>query len=242
MPRKTASSKINNSGNVKSVSRKSKKTLDIAELESSELITSEETGRDFSSFIKKPQIIVLIIALLIIGFAYQFKSIFVAALVNGQPISRLTVVKELEKQSGKQMMDSLVSKTLIAQEAKKQNVTVSQKEIDDEVKNIEDTLKKRGQNLDQLLEFQGTTRQEFLEQIKMQKTVQKLIGKDIKVTDKEINDYYEKNKDSFPEGSKEADLKESIKQQLEQQKLSDKFQSWIQELRNKAKINYFVSY
>lgn len=244
MPIKTSSS-IKTSKDAQSAAPKrirAKKT-DEAEVKLEKLENPAlGTAKDFSSILRKPQVLVLIIAILIIGFAYAFKSLFITALVNGQPISRITLIKELEKQSGKQMLDSLVSKALIMQEAKKENVTVSQKEIGDEVKNIEETLKKRGQSLDQLLTLQGTTRQEFIEQIKIQKMVQKLIGKDIQITDKEISDYYEKNKESFPQGSKESDLKANIKQQLEQQKLNEKFQSWVQGLRNKAKINYFVSY
>lgn len=246
MPVKTISSKKSLSKDTQTTAPrriKAKKTADKAETKPGESKTPAlETTRDFSSILRKPQVLVLIIAILIIGFAYAFKSLFVAALVNGQPISRITLIKEMEKQSGKQMLDSLVSKALIMQEAKKQNITVSQKEIDDEVKKIEDTLKKREQSLDQALTFQGTNRQEFIEQIKIQKMVQKLIGKNIQITDKEVNDYYEKNKESFPQGSNESELKENIKQQLEQQKLSGKFQSWIQGLKTSAKINYFVSY
>ncbi|MCL4415371.1 MAG: SurA N-terminal domain-containing protein [Actinobacteria bacterium] len=241
MPRKSSKT-----SDAKTAAPRRIQTKKIAEKKETKIEESNtaaiETPKGFSDILRKPQVIVLVIAILVIGFAYQFKSLFVAALVNGQPISRITLINELEKQSGKQMLDSLISKALIAQEAKKQNVTVSQKEIDDEVKRIEDTLKKRGQNLDQLLAFQGTTKQGFIEQIKIQKTVQKLIGKDIKVTDKEINDYYEKNKESLPKNAKPEELKTTIKDQMEQQKLSEKFQLWMQDLRNKAKINYFVSY
>ena len=48
---------------------------------------------------------------------------------------------------------------------------------------------------------------EFKEQIRVQKLVEKLIGKDIKVTDKEIDDYIEKNKDSIPQDAKPEEVR-----------------------------------
>ena len=46
------------------------------------------------------------------------RGLFVVALVNGEPISRIEVIKALEKQGGKATLDSLVTKKLIAQEAR----------------------------------------------------------------------------------------------------------------------------
>jgi len=68
----------------------------------------------------------LLVVVLVVA-AFLLKGLFIAALVNGQPISRFTVISELEKQSGKQALTSLVNQTLIFQEAKKKNITVSPK-------------------------------------------------------------------------------------------------------------------
>lgn len=192
--------------------------------------------------IKRNQVIVIALILLIVGVLFYFKGLFIAALVDGQPISRISLIKEMEKQSGKQTLNSLITQALIQQAASKQNIKVGNDEVDQEVKKISDTLEKRGQKLDQLLLTQGTTMVEFREQIRIQKLVEKLIGKDIKVDDKEINDYIEKNKESIPQDAKPEEVRSSIKQQLEQQKLSEKFQVWLDDLKAKAKITYFVNY
>lgn len=192
--------------------------------------------------IKRNQAIVIALILLIVGVLFYFKGLFIAALVDGQPISRISLIKEMEKQSGKQTLNSLITQALIQQAASKQNIKVGNDEVDQEVKKISDTLEKRGQKLDQLLLTQGTTMVEFREQIRIQKLVEKLIGKDIKVDDKEINDYIEKNKESIPQDAKPEEVRSSIKQQLEQQKLSEKFQVWLDDLKAKAKITYFVNY
>lgn len=215
-------------------SRSNKKT---AEKTNSATLTSK-----FPVKINKLQALILIAILVVIGILYNFKSLFIVATVNGEPISRISIVKELEKQGGKQTLNSLITKTLVLQEAKKQNVTVSNDEVNNELKKVEDSVSKRGQKLDDVLSLQGTTRLEFIGQIRMQKMVEKMIGKDIKVTDKEIDDYMEKNKEFIQEGTDSADLRNNVKEQLNQQKLGDKFQKWLSDLQKNAKINYFVNY
>lgn len=186
-----------------------------------------------ASFI--PLLVVIILTLLF----YFSKGLFVAATVNGQPIWRLTLVKELEKQAGKKVLDSLITRTLILQEAKKQKVSVTDEEVNKEISQIEETVNSQGQNLDQLLTAQGMTKNDLVEQIRTQKLVEKIAAKDIKITDEEVKDYFEENKSSFPKDKKFEEVEEDIKKQLEQEKLNEKIQTWIQSLRNAAKINYF---
>jgi len=174
--------------------------------------------------------------------AFFLKGLFVAALVNGEPISRLSLIQQLEKQGGKQALSALVNQALILQEAKKKNIQVSQAEIDASAKQIEDSLKSQGQNLDTALAMQGMTRQDFLIQLKLRNLVEKLLADKIKVTDKEISDYIEKNKATLPTNLTSDEIKKSVEEQLKQQKLGSASQAWIQELNKSAKINYFVTY
>ncbi|MCX6724672.1 MAG: hypothetical protein NTV20_01050, partial [Candidatus Shapirobacteria bacterium] len=72
--------------------------------------------------------------------------------------------------------------------------------------------------------------------------LEKMLGKDITVTDQEVSDYFTKNKATF---AKEATLTSetaSIKSTLLQQKLSDKLQPWLKDLQAKAKILYFLKF
>lgn len=207
------------------------------DLESLSVIESSKPYKPRNS-----RIYILIGILVLIAALFYFKGFFVAALVNGQPISRLTLIAELEKQGGKQALSSLVNQTLILQEAKKKNINVSQEEIDTQSKQIEDSLKKQGQSLDTALAVQGMTRQDFLMQLKIRSLVEKLLADQIKVTDKEINEYIEKNKDTLPTDLKEDEIKKGVMEQLKQQKMTSKSQEWLANLTKNAKINYFVNY
>ena len=186
--------------------------------------------------------IALIIIIVLLGAAiYYFRGLFVAAVVNGQPISRLEVIQQAEKQSGKQTLDTLVRDALIEQEAKKENVTVSDKEVNDEIATLQNNLKKQGQTLDQVLATQGMSQDDLRRLIRLDKLVQKMVGKNVSVSDKEINDYINKNKDNLP-NTDAATLKKQVKTQLTQTKTNLAVQSWLASLQQKANIVFFVQY
>lgn len=189
----------------------------------------------------KKQFIIPLVIVVIIALLYYFKGLFVVATVNGQPITSIALINEMKKESGKQSLNSLVSESLILQEAHKQNITISDKDIDGQINTLESSLTSQGQNLDDVLSQRGMTRNDLRDQIKVQLIVDKMLGSKVTVTDKEINDYYNQNKSSLPSTMDEKSAKASIKQQLRQQKIASAFQTWISGLEQKAKINYFVN-
>lgn len=203
---------------------------------------SAATPQNYSFKLKRLYVFAVAALLILAGLVYYFKGIFVAAIVNGKPIFRTTIVKELERQGGKQTLDSLITEELVYQEAKKQNVSISNDELGREIKKIEEQVSKQGQSFNSLLLSQGMTRESLKNRIKLQKLVEKMVGKEIKVTDKEVDEYVEKNKDSIPVDSDTRKVKEGIKQQLREQKLQEKVQSWLSGLQKNAKVFYFVKY
>lgn len=179
-------------------------------------------------------IITALVLILLVAALYYFRGLFVAATVNGHQISRVELIKELEKEGGSQALDALVTKRLVLDEAKKQNVTADKADIDKQIATIEAQLKTQNQTLDSALAARGMTRAQLEEQLKVQILIQKLLEKDITITDKEIDDYIKANKST--------DARDVVKDTLVQQKLAEKFQAWIDGLKAKAKINYFVKF
>lgn len=189
--------------------------------------------------IREPKVFVPVIILVLLVLLFLFRSAFVVALVNGQPISRSEFNKQLEAQAGKQVMNSLVTEKLIQQEADRQHITVNQSELDAQVKSIQNQLAKQGQTLDTALAAQGMTRDDFMTQLRLQALVKKMLANKIKVSDDEVNSYIDKNKDALPQDTNPDQLKAQVRQQLEQQKLTQAAQTLIQQLQQKAKITYF---
>jgi len=175
-----------------------------------------------------------------LGLVYFSRRFLIAANVNGKSISRLSVLKKLEKQGGKKILETMITQVLIQQEAEKRKIIVSQKDTDTEMKKIEANVSSQGSTLDQALQTQGMTKNDLIEEIKVQLMLQKMAGNDIKISDKEIDDFISANKNQ--QGFDKEIPKEQVATQLKQQKLQQKMQSFITDLKAKAKINYFVSY
>ncbi len=180
-----------------------------------------------------------IIAILVL--VYVFKGQFIAATVNGSLISRHAVIAELERVSGKNALESLITEKLINAEANKKGITVSDEEIAMEIKKIEDQIKAQGGTLEAALATQGLTQEIFEKQILINKKLEKLLADKIQVSDAEIKQYITDNKVTIPAGQ-EATYNEQIKSQLQQEKLSTSASALIASLRAAAKINYFVKY
>jgi len=96
-----------------------------------------------------------------------------------------------------QVIDSLVVRTLLADEFAKKKITVSDDEINKEIEKIKATLPK-GKNLEELLESNGVSDKSFREDIMEQIKLSKLLGIG-EPTDKEMKEFYEKNKSKLYE-------------------------------------------
>lgn len=186
-------------------------------------------------------ILAMVFTALVLGTLFYFKGTFVAATVNGAPVTRLSVIQELEKQGGKNTLEALITEKLIDNEAKKNGIVISNEDVDQEIKNIEASITQQGGTLNDALLQQGMTIEALKKQILVQKKIEKLIADKIQVTDDEINKYIEDNKITLP-ADKEVESKSQIKQQLQGQKLNQEASSWIASLKESAKINYYVSY
>src|SRR3990167_6962372 len=127
------------------------------------------------NYLSKRNVIIALVVISIVAIILSLKNQLIVATVNGESINRLALINQLEKQAGKKVLEGLVTNTLILQEAKSKNVTVSNDEINSEIKNIDDDLKKSGQSLDQALTLQGLTIDVVKEQVKTSLIVRKLL-------------------------------------------------------------------
>lgn len=177
----------------------------------------------------------------VLSLAFVFKGNYIAATVDGRPISRQSVVKELEKQNGKAVLDTMISEKIIQNEASKKNIVISDTDVDEEIKSIEKGVMAQGGTLDMALAQQGLTLNDLKERIKTQKMVEKLLEDKIKVTEAEINTFINSNKIVLTKG-KEYEIRQKVSDQLRDKKLNQEAQAWIANLKSNAKINYYVNY
>ncbi len=182
---------------------------------------------------------VFVVLLVLIGAVYlATRGLIVSAIVDGKPIFGWDVASTVMSQYGQQTLQSMISQQLITETAQKQKIVIS----DADVKNkIDQLVKSLGPNvtLDDLLKYQGVTQSQFNDQVRLQLTVEKILGKDITVSDQEISDYIDKNKSTMT-STDDASLQEEARQAVFSQKLSAKIQPWFDALKQKAKITLFL--
>lgn len=196
---------------------------------------------------KTPKVIsvkmaVTIAAVIILGaLAFYHKGWFIVATVNGSPISRFSVISDLEKTSGKKALDAIITKKLLNDEANKKGIIVTNDEVTAEIQKIETQVKAQGGTLDAALSAQGMTRGEMEEQITLQKKLEKLLDDKLQVTDEEVAKILVASKVTVPKGEEEK-YKEQAKAQIRVQKLNAAAGAFIEELKTKVSIKYFVNY
>lgn len=183
-----------------------------------------------------------LVIIVLIFLAYLNAGLFLVALVNNKPIWRRELIKELEKQGGKQVAENLVNKLLVYQEASKRGVSILDQDVDNEYKKIEEQLKSQGTNLQDIMALQGLKESDVREQIKFNLLLRKLLSDRVNVTDDEAKDYFEKNKGDFEKDKSFDDLKDQIKEFLSSQKISQVYQSFLEELKSSSKIKYFTNF
>lgn len=188
----------------------------------------------------KALIVIGVVSLLAI--LWLSKDLVIAGMVNGKPISRLSILKQAEKAQGAQILEGMITDRLILAEAKEQNIQVSEEEINQQIDEIRSQISATGQDFEQALAMQNMTVEDLEERIKIQKVVEQLLADRVEVTEEEIDQYLEDNKDFLPEDLSEEELRAQAEAQLQNQQLAQEYRTWLEELKEKAQIRYFVQY
>lgn len=181
----------------------------------------------------------LIVALLALSaLLLANKGMLVAAVVDGTPIFRWELTKVLTDRYGAQTLEGMVSERLIASEAQKQRVIVAPAEVSVREEEIVKGLG-GGMSLEEILKIQGLSKDEFDRQITMQLTVQKLLGKDLTITDADVDNYIATNRATLI-ATEEAVLRAEARQAILDAHIGEKLQGWFNQLKAKAKILRFL--
>lgn len=150
----------------------------------------------------------------------------------GQDVSDLDKLKE-------QTINVLVEQHLIRQDAASNGIKVSDKEVQSEF----DSLKEEnGDQLTAVLEQFNLTEDQFKRQLEDDLITTKYIDSqlEIKVTDKEVEEYYNQLKEQNEEIGKLKDLKDQIKNQIKQQKTNEQLQKKVDKLKKDAKVETLI--
>lgn len=160
------------------------------------------------------------------------------ATVNGMPISRIDFIRTMEKQGGKQTLETMIDEALILGEGKNKGVKIDQTAINNEIANIENRLKTQGQTLDAALQSSGMTREELNKQVKLKLIETALSAPKTEITQAEIDEFLKANKSLLPTGKTKDELQALAKEQLTYEASQSAATKWLDNLRQSAKVIY----
>jgi hypothetical protein len=215
--------------------KKTASTKKIVSKKSEELVKEEKV---LVKDLKSKKVLWPIIILLMILAIWFLRDQVIVAMVNGKPITRFKVINELEKQGASQVLDSLVTMELVNQAIKEAGITVDEQEITDQMTEIEESLSAQDQDLDDILAMQNLTRADVEKDIKLNLQVDKILADKIQITEEEVMDYFETNKEFLGEDASFEDMKEDIEAQVIQEKRAEAQQEWLETLRSEANVRY----
>lgn len=184
---------------------------------------------------KKFYITLVIVGLLLLGL-YK-KNWFIAAMINGTPVTNLELQSKLNQQFKSQTLNQLINEKIIMQEATKNGAVPTEQDINQKIADLEKSVGGK-EALDALLTQQGQTKDSLKDQIRVQLAITKLYDKDATVSAEELTKFIEQNKDQLKATDSAGQQKEAY-DALKNQKLTQIFSQKFQELRTKAKIQIF---
>jgi hypothetical protein len=237
--RKVDSSKASTSQKVSAPKRTTRKK------ETSEMNTMEMDSRESSPksrVITRKYLYAVAGVVVLIGLLFIASRFWVIAWVDNKPVTKFELYSLLEKRDQGKTQEELITQKLLESEGQKQRQSVSDAEVQAEVKKVEEQ-QGGAEQLKQVLAANGTTYEEFQKLVKRQLLIQKLFGGGINITDADVEKYMSDNKDALPpavlenpESSEAAKLKDSVREQLKWGKISENYQKWIQENLNGSRV------
>ncbi|MCW2278223.1 SurA N-terminal domain-containing protein [Heliophilum fasciatum] len=215
---------------------------------------------------KQAQLLLVVVAGILLLGAFAISNGYandangnIVARVNGETVTKDDLYATMVKEQGKQALDALIAQKMIDAEAKKQNVTVTDDEIAGKLTEIEASYGGKEAFL-QALSLSGLTEEQLKENIARNIRVEKLIAPQIVVTDEEMLNFFNENKEILAQeaaasgaeastGAKNQEVpaitfeasKEKIKGILFTQKVQEQYESWLSQLYSEYKVETFLN-
>ncbi|MFC4769885.1 peptidylprolyl isomerase [Effusibacillus consociatus] len=140
----------------------------------------------------------VVVGAALVGGIWYFNSAQALASVGKESITRAELVKQLESAGGKQILKSLVDEKVIHEAAIKYQLSVSDKEIDEELSQYKKQFPSEQQFKDTLAK-NGVSEADLKDRIRTKLLLDKLATKDVKLSEEEIKKYYDQNKSNLSE-------------------------------------------
>ncbi|EJL41208.1 SurA N-terminal domain-containing protein [Brevibacillus agri] len=191
---------------------------------------------------KKFDISILTVAVLLTGLAVigvsQAKDPAAAhtsavATVGNTAISQTALYEQMKKEAGAKVVTDLIAIELCKQEAAAQGIKVTEQEIDAKINPIKDKLK-TPEKFQEYLQERKMNEKELRERFGMLLLRDKVFEKAFPVTEEQIKEYYEKNKEKLGKTYEEA--RPEIAEKLLERNRRKHSDEWLEQMKKKYNV------
>ena len=126
------------------------------------------------------------------------KDLEIVAKVGNKEITKDELYEFLVVQNGQQALEALIIEKMVDLEIEKKKIAISDEETDEELEKMKEGIGGE-EKFNQALQQSGLSVDELRENIVMNLKINKLIDPYISITDQEVKDYFEENKNMFAE-------------------------------------------
>jgi len=169
------------------------------------MVKNDKSLRENLERLQKPQLLLAVIAVLFVAvivlgvlLLMQPQRDQVAATVNGVPIMKEELFEAMYVQGGREILEQLVTRQLIVQEGKAAGISVSDQELDQEIKKIiDENFQGDEDNLQMALDYYGITMASFRDDARLNLLVRKIALSKIDPSEEDIRQFFEQNSQLF---------------------------------------------
>ncbi len=179
-----------------------------------------------------------ILAVGLVGLLWLNKSWILAAVVDGKPIFRWDLNRVMTSRFGEQTLEGMISEVLIDNAAAEAGVTVTSEEVTAREEQIVQSLG-ADVTIDELLQYQGMSKEDFDKQIRTQLLVEKILGKDISISEEDVANFIATNSAQLV-ATEEAAMREEARQVLLDTEIGKRVQQWFGDLKENATIMRYL--
>jgi foldase protein PrsA len=120
----------------------------------------------------------------------------VVAKINGEAITKDQLYDAMVKQGGQQALDMLIMEKIIEMEAKKQGIQVTEQDVDKEIDKMAEQYGGR-EAFERIIGMYGYSIDGMKKDIGMSLKIEELLRPSISITEEEMKEYFEENKETF---------------------------------------------
>lgn len=159
--------------------------------------------------------------------------------VNGEPIYGPEVIRLIDDYGVRGAFEKAIEYKVVALEARRRNIKITAYDRYLEYQRLKKQAELQGKTLAQMIAESDQTYAEFTQNVETTITVYKLLGDNLYISEKEVDEYFIDNQLFFEDVDNEK-LRDDVKNVLFREKVSANYEIFIKDAKARSDIDYFL--